>query len=216
MDELSSCDQEVIGNCLLPSLPAVLPAVCSASFVTMNMLQSNLGLWASKALEECLPICGYILGFNRTVLAHGLLDTLNSWQLDKVKALLDHAGTDQCGLFMSLGMGLMGCSCLGAALGDHCLPLMSSAGQCWPFGDFWLCLAGCALLFHSFSCKPALVVVKPQLNPVGWGSAVQRSQNREDEFKDFMWNTFNMGNWKERRKRITNLIRQQLKCWLGI
>lgn len=51
------------------------------------------------------------------MLAQGLLDTMDSWQLDKVKALTDHAGTDQCGLFMSLGMGLMDYSCLGAALG---------------------------------------------------------------------------------------------------
>lgn len=83
------------------------------------------------------------------MLAQGPVDTMNSWQLDTVRALPDHAGTDQCGLFMSLGMALMGYSCLGAALGDHYLPLMSSACQCWPFGDFWLCLAGCALLFQS-------------------------------------------------------------------
>lgn len=99
------------------------------------------------ALGECLPICDYILRLTRTVLAQGLLAAMNSWQQDKVKTLPDHAGADQCGLFLSLGMGLMGYSCLGAALGDHCLPLMSSACQCWPFGDFWLCLAGCALLF---------------------------------------------------------------------
>lgn len=82
------------------------------------------------------------------MLAQGLPDTMNCWQLDKVKALLDHAGTAQGGLFMSLDMGLMGYSCLGAALGDHCLPLMSSACECWPFGDFWLYVAGCALLFQ--------------------------------------------------------------------
>lgn len=188
------------------------------------MLQTTLGLWAPKAPGECLPCCGYILGLNRTLLAQGLLDTMNSWQQDKVQALLDHAGTDHCGLFMSLGMGLMGYSCLGAALGDHCLPLMTSVGQCWPFGDFWLCLAGCLGLALSVSRKPALVCAQSGLTRAQtlgcwgqlWGSAVQRSQNREAEFKDCMGNTSNMGNWKEKRKRIANLIRQQLKCWLVV
>lgn len=68
------------------------------------------------------------------MLAQGLPDTMNCWQLDKVKALLDHAGTAQGGLFMSLDMGLMGYSCLGAALGDHCLPLMSRVGLLEIFG----------------------------------------------------------------------------------
>ena len=96
----------------------------------MNMLQSNLDLRASKALTGCLPCCGYILGLNRTVLAQGLLDIMNSWQWDKVRALPDHAETDQHGLFLSLGMGLAeSCcySCLGAAaLGAHCLPLINA------------------------------------------------------------------------------------------
>lgn len=93
------------------------------------------------------------------MLAQGLLDTMNSWQRDKVKALPDHAGTDQCGLLLSLGVGLTGYSCLGAALGDRCLSLVSSACQCWPFGGFWLRLAVCALLFPSAMsqhwCEPS-------------------------------------------------------------
>lgn len=147
MDKLSSRNQELEGNCLLPSLPAVLPAVCFicyyeratkqfrfVSFQSTGRVLSNLWLHPS---------------YSRTVLAQGLLDTMNSWQWDKVKALPDHAGTDQPGLFMSLGMGHVGYSCLGADLGDRCLPFMSSACQRWPFGDLWLCFAGCALLFQS-------------------------------------------------------------------
>lgn len=72
----------------------------------MKMLQSNLHFRSSKAPKECLPCCCYNLGLNRTVLAQGLLDIMTSWQQGKGRTLLDHAETDQHGLFMSLGMGL--------------------------------------------------------------------------------------------------------------
>lgn len=145
MDKLPSRDQELAGNCLLPSLPAVLPAVFFICYYERATKQFKFVSFQSTG--RGLSNLWLHPSYSRAVLAQGLLDIMNSWQRDKVKALPAHAGTDQPGLFMSLGMGFVGYSCLGAALGDRCLPFMSSACQGWPFGDLWLCLAGCALLF---------------------------------------------------------------------
>lgn len=132
---------------LLPLPPAgALPAASvQLDFFWWICYKSNLDLRASKALTGWFPCCGYILGLNRTVLAQGLRDITNSWQWDKVRALLDHAETDQHGLFLSLGMGLTeSCcySCLGAALGAHCLPLINTVLRILAIWRFWIGLAG--------------------------------------------------------------------------
>lgn len=107
--------------------------------------KSNWDLQASKALTGFPPCCGYILGLNRTVLAQGLLDITNSWQWDKVRALPDHAETDQHGLFLSLGMGLAESCCYsypGAALGAPCLPLINTVLWILAIWRFWIGLTG--------------------------------------------------------------------------